>query len=176
MVVDGMRRLPRRRRANVGAALVEAAIALPLVLGLLFGIVTGGLTYSQHNAVNNAARETSRYGATLVITSESTYLDALLAEAKTAATGDLDAGVPGQSICVAYVSPTSDEGDRTMRVAETSGVVSTVTYGSPCFTDGRPTSERRVQVLLERSAEIDAIFYRRTVTLSARAVSRYERG
>lgn len=165
-----------RRAQEAGAALVEAAIVLPVVLGVLFGIITGGLAYSQHNAINNAARETSRYGATLVISGESDYLNALLAEAKAAATGDLDGDVSGRQLCVAYLSPENDLGDRTIMLTETAGVVgSVVTDGTTCFDDGRPSSERRVQVLLERDAEINALFYGRTFTLSAQSVSRYER-
>jgi Flp pilus assembly protein TadG len=163
------------RRRERGAALVEAALILPVILGMLLGMFTGGLTYSRDNALNHAARESSRYGATLVLTSESTWLSDVRTEVKRAATGDLDAAVSGQFVCVAFVYPNGSTAlDRTISVTEVGGVVSATTF-TPCFSDGRPDSERRVQVLVRRRSEIQTIWFTRTVTLEARSTTRYER-
>jgi Flp pilus assembly pilin Flp len=54
---------PRRRRNQRGASAVEFALVAPLLLVLLFGTVSAGLTYSDHVATTNAAREGARYGA-----------------------------------------------------------------------------------------------------------------
>jgi hypothetical protein len=58
--------MTRRRRAHgeKGAAAVEFALVLPLLLMLLFGIITFGLAYHEKLALANALREGSRFGAT----------------------------------------------------------------------------------------------------------------
>jgi len=42
---------------------VEFALVMPLLLMLLFGIISTGLTFSDHLSATNAAREAARYGA-----------------------------------------------------------------------------------------------------------------
>lgn len=64
------RRRPRRTlpsrgvRSEDGTAALEFALILPLLLVLLLGIVTVGLTYSNGLGLKNAVREGSRFGAT----------------------------------------------------------------------------------------------------------------
>jgi Flp pilus assembly protein TadG len=53
-----------RCRDESGAAVVEFALVVPLLLMLLLGVVTVGLTYSHANGLTNAVREGSRFGAT----------------------------------------------------------------------------------------------------------------
>ena len=53
----------RTRRSESGAAAVEFALIVPLVVMLLFGTVSAGMAYSDHVAITNAAREGARYGA-----------------------------------------------------------------------------------------------------------------
>src|SRR6266513_376229 len=48
-----------------GAALVEFALVLPLVLMLTFGMVSSALAYNHKMDLIHAAREGARYGATL---------------------------------------------------------------------------------------------------------------
>src|SRR4051794_13996066 len=55
-------------RDEVGAALVEFVLVLPVFMLLLLGMLTGGLAYSRKLSVAQAAREGARYGATLPIT------------------------------------------------------------------------------------------------------------
>jgi Flp pilus assembly protein TadG len=52
-----------RRRDDRGAAAVEFALVLPILVLLLFGMVTTGIAYSDHLSVTNAVREGARYGA-----------------------------------------------------------------------------------------------------------------
>ena len=56
-------RRPRRARDQRGAVAVEFALVAPIVLMLLFGMITGGMTYSDHLAITNAVREGARFGA-----------------------------------------------------------------------------------------------------------------
>ena len=46
-----------------GAAAVEFALVIPLLLMILFGLITTGLTFSDHLSATNAVREGARYGA-----------------------------------------------------------------------------------------------------------------
>lgn len=54
----------RTRRDDRGAAAVEFALVVPILLMLLLGITTGGLSYSHALGATNAVREGSRFGAT----------------------------------------------------------------------------------------------------------------
>lgn len=55
--------LRRRRRRDRGAAAVEFALALPLLLAILFGIIDFGYFFGQFNEVRHAAREGARIAA-----------------------------------------------------------------------------------------------------------------
>ncbi len=54
------RRAPRPER---GAAAVEFALVVPLLLMILFGLITTGFAFSDHLSATNAVREGARYGA-----------------------------------------------------------------------------------------------------------------
>ena len=53
-----------RRRDSRGSNAVEFALVVPLLLALLFGIVTAGFAFSQRISLNESVREGARYGAT----------------------------------------------------------------------------------------------------------------
>jgi Flp pilus assembly protein TadG len=53
----------RRIRNQRGAVAVEFALIAPIVLMLLFGMISGGRTYSDHLSITNAVREGARFGA-----------------------------------------------------------------------------------------------------------------
>jgi Flp pilus assembly protein TadG len=52
-----------RQRDERGASAVEFALVTPLLFMLLFGLISTGMTFSDHLAATNATREGSRYGA-----------------------------------------------------------------------------------------------------------------
>jgi len=156
--------------------MVEFAIVVPLLMAFLIGIVTGGLAIGQSVSLNNAARETVRYGAVLPVDGDlNAWLETVADVAVSSATGDLSATTPGQSICIAYVYPDGiDPNDRTVRITEVAGV-RTITVGSSCVTDGRPSSERRVQVTVARSGYFDAFVFATNLNLGGESVARFER-
>lgn len=161
----------RRSTGDRGVALVEFALVFPVLMVLIVGMVTAGLALGQKNAVENAAREASRFGATLPVESTTNdWLDAVSAAAISAATGELDDGVSGREICVALVG-TSTDGIKTI---DSAGVA---TYGSSgnCPAMSCPTTVPCVQVRLERDGEIEAIFVRHDFSLTGSSVSVYER-
>ena len=53
----------QRQRGERGASAVEFALVTPLLLMVLFGIISTGMMFSDHLAATNATREGSRYGA-----------------------------------------------------------------------------------------------------------------
>ena len=53
-----------RTRAPRGAAAVELALILPILVMLLFGLTTAGLSITHAIGLSNAVREGSRFGAT----------------------------------------------------------------------------------------------------------------
>jgi len=159
-----------------GASLVEFALVLPILMMLLFGIVTGGLALNSKNSLNNAAREGARYGATLPV---DPTMNAFLADvadvAIRSATSELDNGIPGRTVCVAYVHPAGSLAtDQTAALRIDAGGVSAFSP-NPCFADGRPNDERRVQVRVTRDVDFFALVISRTLTLDEQSVSRYER-
>ena len=57
-----MLRARRRRRGDDGASAVEFALVLPILLMLVFGIITMGVLFAQKLALSNSARQASRLG------------------------------------------------------------------------------------------------------------------
>ncbi len=164
------RRMARHResRPDMGAAMVEMALTLTLLVMLLVGIVTSAIALGQQNSIQNAAREASRFAATLPGAVDTTWLQAVRDVARAAALGDLDSAVPGQFICVAFV-----DGSTATRLTDTGGVP--VEEAGDCFFDDRGPEETRVQVVTQRDTTIQAIVFSADVTLSAPAAARYER-
>jgi Flp pilus assembly protein TadG len=165
-----------REAPEKGASLVEFALVLPILLMLLFGIVTGGLALNSKNSLNNAAREGARYGATLPVDpTMNDFLDDVADVAIRSATSELDDGIPGRTVCVAYVFPngsSATDQTATLRI-DASGARD---YTGPvCFADGRPDTERRVQVRVTRAVDFFALVFSRVLTLDEQSVSRYER-
>ena len=159
-----------------GATLIEFALLSTILVTLLLGTVSVGLSLNRNVSLNAGASESARFGATLPVEGDiSSWLEAVADVAKDAASGDLNDSVPGQSICVAYVYPNgADANDRTVSLTETSGS-RTTSVGTPCFTDSRPGTERRVQIALQRESEVETGVFSRDVDLGASAVVRFER-
>ena len=150
--------------------MVELALAFTLLVTLLVGTVTAAIALSNQNSIENAAREASRYGATLPGAGAPSWFQEVRAVARAAAQGDLDPSVDGQYICVAYV-----DGAGAKRVIETAGAAAPLEVGDDCFPDGRPAGEARIQVVTGRQAEIQAVIFSMDVTLEGPAAARYER-
>ena len=103
------------------------------------------------------------------------WLDEVAAQVTEDATGSLGSGAPGRYICVAYVHPngTLSTDSTKSRVEDSSGT----TYpATPCFADGRPNDERRVQVEVRRASDFNVVFFSTTVNLDSQAVNRFEAG
>ena len=167
---------------NRGAALVELAIALPIVVMLIMGMVSAGIAFNHQLALTHSAREGGRYAATLPIApgAMDLWLEEIINQAIEDATGSLDDGVPGQYICVAYVHPNGlfDNDMTTKRVKENS-VLALAVPGESCFDDDpevpkKKEAQRRVQIVVRRDTDFNALMFSSTLTLDSEAVSRFE--
>lgn len=159
-----------------GATLVEFALVSSMIVMLMLGTITLGLSFHRSLALNSSAHEAVRYGATLPVGANlNIWLNAVADVAIESAAGELDENQPGQHICIAYVYPLgSAPDDRTASIVESEGSRS-ITLGSPCFDDSRPASERRVQVQVGRETDVTAGIYTKELSLSAVQIARFER-
>lgn len=176
-----MTRQRRRARRGEGASLVEFALILPVLILLLVGMITAGISLSRQNSVKNAVRETTRFGAVLPAFDTAGNLGDLYDQVVSAATGDLDTGTSGRQICVALIDA-DDTWD--YHLYDTNG---TPTAGSDTaladvppackedFDAGVGSGTQRIWARAERTSEIDALFTTHDVTLTAQALTRYER-
>ena len=176
----------RRRveRDERGAALVEFALVFPLFMTLVLGMFSGGIAYDRKLTLTNAAREGSRYGATLApatlpVPPPSTccgidqwvykVADAVMQNAD----GNLDAGVNGRYICVAYVYPgATTHAESTHKLVRTTSDVAS--DGSGCFPDGLSNADRRVQIEVRRKSPLETLVFSYDLTLTAKSVTRFE--
>jgi Flp pilus assembly protein TadG len=167
MQARSFRRLPREER---GAALVEAALVLPMLLMLTFGIWTTARAWNVHNVLDHAAREAARYAAT---TSDSLAILDPIARGEVLAASIPWSDVSGCSSIIETGSVTE---------SATTGAGITVVDGPPAYciplggSPGQdPTTDDRAQVRLTvRDFRLDFIFFSFKVDLTAQAVSRLE--
>ena len=162
----------RVSRDERGAALVEFALIAPVFFMLVLAMFTGGVSYDRKLSVTSATREAARFAATLPRTglTSAEWLDEVASVAVASAEGNLDGAVSGRELCIAYI-PTTGSVERRQQVG---GSTPTYTTGAPCVTDGRPAGEARVQVVAQRTSELEAIFFSQSLRLRGQAVARYE--
>lgn len=162
------RPVPRVSTREDGSNIVEFVIILPLLLMLVFGLITAGIAFSNKLSTTNGAREAARYAATLPPPEDAlgTWFEDVISTAENSSSGDLDTDRGDHLVCVARTSDGS-----TWESARQQG--GTLTMGAEsCFTDTR--DDARVQVRVQRPGEIDAVFHRFDVTLTGQAVARWE--
>jgi Flp pilus assembly protein TadG len=155
-----------RVRDEEGVAMVEMAIMLPLFVMLVFGMLSGGILYNQQMQMTHSAREGARYGVTLSETQTfkngQTWVSNVRDVVVERSAGELTA----DQVCVALVSGTAPN---------LTVVNGASTNGAPCFDDSAGAEEgRRVQVLTSRPGQLDAVFVKMPVDLTARATARHE--
>lgn len=151
-----------------GASLVEFALIAPLLFAILLGTITGGLALSKKNSLSNAVREGGRLGATLP---EGTGWDADWAvdvrdRVVALAGGDLTAN----DVCVRLIDA-SDPSAAPVGQA----IGSNCSSVTPPQTPSSATTGCIVKVWARTTADLETIFFSRTVTLEGDAVGIYER-
>ncbi|HEX9683581.1 MAG TPA: TadE/TadG family type IV pilus assembly protein [Acidimicrobiales bacterium] len=139
-----------------GAALVEAALLLPLFFALTLGLITFGQAYFERLSLEDAVRDGTRFGTTM----ESAFDDPAAAAAVVKQrVVDLAAGtVTLGEVCVAFVT-VPDVSPPSCGVDDPNG------------SDGNGV----VKVSASTTAKVEVIFFATDLTLRAEAVGEYER-
>ena len=147
--------------------MIEFALLLPLVMALLLGLFTGGFAYFQKISLVDAAREGARYGASLKHDGTSSGIEALELQVE-ARVVELSGGqLSADDVCVQLVTPTgSSDPVSNCGVTDPPGAASDPTALAPASL---------VKVSATKVANIEAIFFTASPTLSAKVVARYER-
>lgn len=167
-----------RSGSERGAAIVEFALVLPILMALVIGIVTMGAALNDKQSLTHAAREGTRYGSRLPTdqtfesgTWATNVRDVTLARSG----GDLDTEA-GAEVCVSLVSgspATTFSGPFPATSYSTaSGSVAcdpSETYEVTDEDDGL-----RVQVRVTRPAVIEAIFFSMSVDVASDATMQSE--
>ena len=158
----GIRRVRYGRER--GAVLVEFALILPVLMCLVFGIVTGGSALGTKNSLQNAVREGARFGATLP--ASGTWATSVRDQVLGVAGSDLTSA----QVCVQLVQKTA-VGTTVLR----STPASCPFAGAPTVPTATPVNSCVTLVWAERPALFDAFFFQRTLLLRGSAIGRYER-
>lgn len=161
----------RHRQPERGAAMVEFALVLPVIVMLTFGMITSGIAFNHKMDITHAAREGARYGATLPLTQcsgspnpcgTSTWAQVVRSVVVERAMG----AVTEADICVALVHGST---------ATPNTPASHSTGGAVCFAESGGDSDNRVQVSITKSDDkIDGIFFQIPVTLTTEATAKFE--
>ncbi|MBW3574913.1 MAG: pilus assembly protein [Actinobacteria bacterium] len=159
-----MDRQCHQARSDRGAALVEFALLLPLVMSLLLGIFTGGFAYFQKISLVDAAREGARYGASLKYDAASGGLATWRSNVRDRVVQLSGGQLAAADVCVELVTPTG--ADTACGVGDPPGSATDPTVLAPASL---------VKVSASKPTTIETIFVTFTPTLRAEVVARYER-
>jgi|GEM_PF-454426 len=153
-----MGRKTQRKIRERGAALVEAAFVMPIILLLTFGVWTVARAWQVHNTIDHAVREAARFGSTIDPWDPATSPSAIRNVLDT----ELSAGsIPTGSVATICI-------DRT-----TSGVTPGV-CGSPSIPNAPSGTENIVVRVRWSNYQMNYLFFQQTVNLTGSAVSRWE--
>jgi TadE-like protein len=160
---------------------------MPIFIMLTFGTLSGGIAFWHHIELTQGARDAARLGATFPISTvtpapagEKTMGDWLHMVADVAANesgwgGVADVAPPdsGGFICVAYVAGQGDLLPTTRSTVGTSRASDGLAPDDRCFVDD--LTDSRVQVLVRRDAELNAVLYSSDLELRTHSSIPYER-
>lgn len=153
-----------RARGDSGAALVEFALAGPILISLLLGMVTSALALNDDLQVTHAAREGARYAATVPV--DEVFSSGTWAENMRAHTIERYGETSGATVCVALVTGSPP--------AVVSTDFTTNGDGSACYNDGTSVEDARVQVTITTSATIETGFASYDVDITSEATAKHE--
>jgi len=188
-----------------GAAAVEFALLLPIFVMLVFGGITAGIAYWKQISDVQAGRDAARYGSTLPMADGGTDTDCgqggipvttWLNCIRDVAVGQsatwntvADIGTDAGYVCVAYIKSDITGASGTVTTTRTiAGVRDGADPAYPaagrsstggCFDDGQGANQRhdnRVQVVIGRNGEFNAVLLGRTWRMTSRVSIPYERG
>lgn len=169
-----------RKRSEHGAVAVEFALVLPILIMLLLGITTAGVSYAHALGVTNAVREGARFGATTDATSATWADDVIKRVRATQFDDDTDPATADTAICVQLWKAGS--GELLYKCHQGDGSVSPalnrpMTFDAkPEVPDGLPADTCVVRVIAARNFTISTgVLPTWNRTAVSYAVARYER-
>ena len=151
---------PRGGPRENGAALVEMALVVPILVLLIVGIWATARAWNVHNVMDHAVRESARYGATVDPWNDGTTTDVCVGSPTTA-----------QQVlrCVA---------DEQLQAAAINPALINTTCielaADPCSVGSASGSDKVAVSLTYPNYLIDFVFFTMAVDLNATAISRYE--
>jgi Flp pilus assembly protein TadG len=159
-----------RRSSERGAALVEFALILPIVVSLLMGLVTGGLAYNKKIAITDSVRGAARYGSTLA--DSSTFATSVRDRLVQLSAGELT----GSDVCVQLIRGGSPEVVVRGWYASAGNSSCPSTFGTAPATPTVNAGYCVVKVWGMREAKLQAVLYNSDLRLKAGSVAAFERG
>jgi hypothetical protein len=165
-------------RSERGAAVIEMAIVSSILMMILLGIISFGLTHHQNISIEGAAREAARFAATYPVDdagSMEEWLRDVAQVAENAATGAMNGTDPSRIVCVAQGAGNDDDDFARIRVTGMAAIDSAVEQTGWCFENIAPAADTVVQVQLQREGWIEGIIFSMKPTLTGEATNRFER-
>jgi Flp pilus assembly protein TadG len=163
-------------RPDEGAAAVEFALLFPIFAILVMGMISAGIAFSKQINITQAARETSRFGATLTIQAAGgdveDWLQKVSQAGQNAAGPDTDPIGGHEEICVSLV----DTADSTNTVHMIDNVAPANPGHCPDATVNNALGPKYVQVTFRRSTNFFAVFLNKDLELWALSTTPYEPG
>lgn len=166
--------MPRPSDPDRGAAAVEFALILPLFLMLVFGTISAGFAFERWINVTQAARETSRFAATLPIPPSPGTMNDWFADVSAVAieTAGIDAAdSTSYYICIRFVN---DAGPAPTPVTELRTWGTLRTPGTSCTSS--TTGDNRVEVVIQRAVDFGLVIAPPNISLPVQGsnTSRFE--
>ena len=149
----------RIRRDERGAALVELALTITLVIGIALGTFTGGIAFFRKIALVDAAREGARYGASLAVGTDPGSVAAWEQSVRDRVARVAAGEVASSDVCAKLVYPS---GGTDCGVADPQGA-------------SLEPSIHVVKVSVSKPASIEFVLFTMPRTLTAQVAARYER-
>jgi Flp pilus assembly protein TadG len=170
---SGVPQQARRPRARTehGAAAIEFALIVPLVLMVIIGAITTGISYSNAIGATNAVREGTRFGAT-GDASQSTWASDVISRVRTTQFDDTGNTT---AICVQLWK----QGTGSLRLACSNGAAQTLNMPSstdyPAVPSGLAAGQCVVRVIAARPFTINAVVANWNAVATRGSIARYER-
>lgn len=161
-----------------GAAIMEMAVISSVLMVIVLGIISFGITHHQNISIEGAAREASRFGATYPVEdagSMEQWLRDVAQVAENAAIGAIGGADGSRMICVAHGTGADPNSFSHLTVAGAQSIAAATEQLGWCFENTAPPGDTVVQVQLERDGWIETIVYSMKPRLTAEATNRFER-
>lgn len=167
-----------RPRSDRGAAAVELALVLPVLVSLLLGIVTGGLSYSNAIGVQDAVREGARFGAT-ADASGTTWTSDVISQVRATQFDDATTvATSSTSVCVQLFKAPSTVSRSQCSIGGNDApalTMSTSPTGAPVVPATLVTGACVVRVIAARRFTINVVLTQFSGTVTRYATAAYER-